>query len=344
MQRQSGLALCAMALILSLAAIPAWGQVPADIEAKLKQIGRVVDAPGTAKLYGPLLAKQSYAGVAFTRDQSYGPEPRNILDVAAPAEKSGGARPVLIYAPGGVGNKKLDYPGGEPFYDNILIVAVKNGMVGVNTERRAGAGLAWDGGAHDVAEAISWVHKNIERFGGDPNRIVIWGQSAGANALSVYLSHPDLYPDGDIGVKAAVLMSGGYNLLPLRPKAPNGPVGPGDRGATATAAAAPAATATAAAAPAPRPQPVAPAVQLQRSSLPGLRALKIPLFVMAAELDPENIVESSQILKAQLCDAGHCSKYQVSKGESHISQVMSVNTADTSVSGPVFAWIKTVER
>ena len=41
--------------------------------------------------------------------------------------------------------------------------------------------------------------------------ITIWGQSAGSNALSVYLSHPDLYPAGGVGVKGAVLMSGGYN-------------------------------------------------------------------------------------------------------------------------------------
>ena len=323
---------CAAALGLSVAALPALAQVPPNIEAKLKEIGRVVDAPGTAKLYGPLLAGQSYSGVVFTRDQSYGPEPRNILDVATPAQNTV-ARPVLIYAPGGVGNKKLDYPGAEPFYDNILIVAVKNGMIGVNVERRAGTGLSWDAGAHDLSGAISWVHKNISRFGGDPNRVVIWGQSAGSNALSVYLSHPDLYPGGDIGVKAAVLMSGGYNLLPLKVKAPNGPVGPGDRGAAATTARAPAA----------RPQPVDPTVQLQRSSLPGFRALRIPVFVMAAELDPENIVESSSLLRDQLCDAAHCPKYQLSAGESHISQVMSINTADITVSKPVFDWIKSVD-
>jgi acetyl esterase/lipase len=334
MQRRLRFTYYAAVLAVSVAAFPAWGQVPDDIEVKLKQIGRVVAASETAQIYGPLLAKQSYAGVAFTRDQSYGPEPRNILDVAAAAEKSGDARPVLIYLPGGVGNKKLDYPGGEPFYDNILLVAVKNGMVGVNVERRMGAGLAWDAGGHDVSDAIAWVHKNIIRFGGDPNRVIIWGQSAGANALSVYLSHPNLYPGGEVGVRAAILMSGGYNLSPLKANAPNGPIGSGDRGAAPTAARAPAV----------RPQPIDPTVQLQRSNLEGLRALRIPLFVMAAELDPPNIVELSSILKDQLCLAGHCPKYQVSKGESHISQVMSVNTADTSVSGPVFTWIKSVHE
>jgi acetyl esterase/lipase len=316
-----------VALLFS-AVLPARAQVPADIESKLRQIGRVVDAAATASIYGPLLATQSYAGVEFTRDQAYGPDARSVLDVASPSTRSGPPLPVLMYVPGGVGNKRLDYPGGEPFYDNIMIVAVRNGMVGVNVQRRAGAALTWDSGARDVANAISWVHKNIARFGGDPTRVVIWGQSAGANALSVYLSHPNLHPAGGIGVKGAVLMSGGYNLLPLEPKAAAGPQGAGDRGAAAG----------------PRPadvtaRPVDSATQLRQSSLPGLRALTIPVFVVAAELDPERTVELSRLLRDQMCDAGHCPEYQVTKGQSHISQVMSINTSDTSVSGPIFRWI-----
>jgi triacylglycerol lipase len=319
-------------VLLALGAGAALAQVPPDIAAKLHQIGRVVDAPGTALLYGPILAGQSYEGVTFTRDQAYGSEPRNMLDVAAPTTKAGNPRQVLIYLPGGVGNKKMDYPSGEPFYDNIMIMAVRNGLIGVNVQRRAGPGLGWDAGGRDVAGAIAWVRSNIARFGGDPNRVIIWGQSAGSNALSVYLSHPDLYPAGGVGVRGAVLMSGGYNLLPLEPRAATGPQGPGDRGAGAGT--------VAPAAPAP---PVDRAVQLQRSSLPGLRALTIPLFVLAADLDPERTVELSRMLNDQLCAAGHCPKYQLNKGQSHMSQVMGINSADTSVSGPVFAWITSVK-
>ncbi len=330
---RSSFVLSVLVLLSSLGAGVAAAQVPADVEAKLRQIGRVVDAPGTALIYGPILKSQSYDGVEFTRDQAYGPEARNKLDVATPKAKPGTPLQVLIYVPGGVGNKKMDYPGGEPFYDNIMIMAVKNGLVGVNVQRRSGQPLGWDAGGHDVANAIAWVRANIARFGGDPNRVVIWGQSAGSNALSVYLSHPDLYSAGGVGVKGAVLMSGGYNLLPLEPKAQNGPQGPGDRGAAAGGAA-----------PAPQaPPPVDRAVQLQRSSLPGLKALTIPVFVLAAELDPERTVELSVLLKDQLCAAGHCPKYQLNKNQSHMSQVMGINSADTSVSGPVFAWIKSVK-
>ena len=70
---------------------------------------------------------------------------------------------------------------------------------------------------------------------------------------------------------------------------------------------------------------------------------QIPLLVTAAELDPERTVELSHMLNDQLCAAGHCPKYQLNKGQSHMSQVMGINSADTSVSAPIFAWIKAVK-
>ena len=307
---------------------------PPDIEAKLVALGRVVDAPGTTAIYGPILANQSHAGVEAKRDIAYGTDPRALLDVSASTTPSKALKPVLIYVPGGGGNKKLDYPGGDAFYDNIMIVAVKNGMVGVNMQRRTAS--EWDAGAKDVSSVIQWVHANIQKFGGDPSRIMIWGQSAGSNALSNYLTHKATWgPDG-LGVKAAVVMSGGYNLAPLEPKLVNSARGPGDGGAAAIAAAraAPAAPAG--------PPPIDPAVRLERSMLPGFKALTIPLYVTAAELDPEQTVEVSHILNDVMCGVGRCPTYYLNRQESHISEVQSINTADTEVQTPLFAWIKKV--
>jgi triacylglycerol lipase len=319
---------------LAVAATLAWAahaEPPADVYAKLVAIGRVVDAPGTTAIYGPILKDQSYAGATFARDLAYGPEPRAVLDVAAPTAKPRAPLPVLIYVPGGGGNKKLDYPGGDPFYDNILLAAVRNGMVAVNMQRRAPPGGPWDSGAQDISTVIQWVHKNIARYGGDPARIVIWGQSAGANNLSNYLTHQTYWGPEGVGVKAALLMSGGYNLAPLEPKSVNSaPRGPGDGGAAAVRAAAP------------PPPPADPAVLLQRSTLPGFKALKIKLYVTAAELDPERTVEVSQMLRDVLCQAGDCPGYLLSKGQSHISEVESINSADKGVETPVFGWFKTV--
>src|SRR5436853_4903556 len=113
----------------------AWSQqspMPAEIAAKLQEIGRVVDPPATALLYAPLQEKEPYQGVTVERDVKYGPADRNLLDIFAP-DTAASARPVLIFVHGGafVGGDKRTTPT-SPFYDNIMLWAVKNGFVGLN--------------------------------------------------------------------------------------------------------------------------------------------------------------------------------------------------------------------
>lgn len=41
-------------------------------------------------------------------------------------------------------------------------------------------------GLLDIDAAIQWVHDNIANFGGDPDRIILFGQSAGSAAVDAY--------------------------------------------------------------------------------------------------------------------------------------------------------------
>jgi BD-FAE protein len=333
-------------LILAAAA---FAGVPPNIASQLVEIGRGVCVPETAKIYRPLHGNPPYLGVTIVRDQSFGPDPKNVLDVFA-AEKGGGNRPVLIYVSGGAGNKIQGGENGDVFYDNIMLWAVKNGMTGVNMQRRPGT--EWDDPAKDVAKVVEWVHANIAKYKGNPNRVFIWAQSAGNIPVSTYIGHPELYPSFGIGLKGAVLMSPpNFNILPVTPTPPAGGRGGFAQcgGPNAQPQAARGGDGKGGGKGAGKgggkggPPQVDPQTQLARSNLPGLLKTRISFFLASAELDPPGMTEFNETLKEQFCKAGHCPTVMVFKDHSHISEVMSPNTADDSVTGPILKWMKSVK-
>ncbi|CAD6906062.1 unnamed protein product, partial [Tilletia controversa] len=75
-------------------------------------------------------------------------------------------------------------------------------------------------GLYDAREALRWVQQNIDRFGGDPQRVMIFGQSAGAYAVGAQL----LANGGDSeGLFQSAIMhsgspAGGTALTPAHPR------------------------------------------------------------------------------------------------------------------------------
>jgi len=59
------------------------------------------------------------------------------------------------------------------------------GFLSTNTSHASGN---W--GLKDQVAALRWVQKNIKNFGGDPNQVTIYGQSAGAASVYLHLFSP----------------------------------------------------------------------------------------------------------------------------------------------------------
>ncbi|PWU06459.1 MAG: hypothetical protein C5B51_12275 [Terriglobia bacterium] len=355
---------------LLLAAAIAGAQVPPDIEEGLRKIGQIVDPACTAKLYRPLMPANDinssvtplYPGVTIARDVSFGPNPKDLVDIFT-ADKGGASRTVFIYIPGGAGNKiEQQAREGNAFYDNIGRWAAKNGMVAVLMQRHPGQN--WDDPAKDVSAMIQWLEANITKYKGNPDRMFIAAHSAGNGPLGTYVGHPEVYGPKGAGVKGAIFMSGQFNIAPLEPQ------GAGGRGGFGGAAGAPAAGSTCGSPPpnsgaitgpsgvGPAPPaagrgrggapPVDPATQLARSSLPELKKTQVALLFVSAELDPGiNGAMSAfyQTLHDELCKEGpaHCPTMLFAKGESHMSEVFAFDTADKTLSAPLLAWMKKVK-
>lgn len=52
-------------------------------------------------------------------------------------------------------------------------------------QQARGAGLT-NIGFHDQRLALRWIQENIEAFGGAPDKVVIWGESSGAESVSAH--------------------------------------------------------------------------------------------------------------------------------------------------------------
>jgi para-nitrobenzyl esterase len=123
-----------------------------------------------------------------------------FLNVWTPARTDTDQLPVLVYFHGG------GFAGGdssEPRYDGAALAS--RGIVTVTVNYRLGVfgflalpemaresphGAAGNYGLLDQQAALRWVRENIAKFGGDPDKVTIGGESAGAVAVSAHLVSP----------------------------------------------------------------------------------------------------------------------------------------------------------
>jgi para-nitrobenzyl esterase len=123
------------------------------------------------------------------------------LNVWTPALKDGGKRPVLVSFHGGgfaTGSGNAIGYSGEPLarFGNVVVVTVNHRLASLGYLHLADLGAppefarAGVVGMMDLVASLEWVRDNIENFGGDPNSVMIFGQSGGGAKTSVVMGMP----------------------------------------------------------------------------------------------------------------------------------------------------------
>uniref|UniRef100_A0AAU2JZA2 Carboxylic ester hydrolase n=1 Tax=Streptomyces sp. NBC_00049 TaxID=2903617 RepID=A0AAU2JZA2_9ACTN len=177
------------------------------------------DGVRDAGAYGPTAPKVPYPApfAALLPDPEIPGDDCLNLNVWTPAhvgEREGvpGALPVMVWIHGGAhtrGSSAVPVYDGSAFArDGVVLVSV-NFRLGV-----LGYGLFPDAPANrgllDQIAALEWVRDNIEAFGGDPERVTVFGESAGAISTGALLAAPRA-----AGLFAqAALQSGAPEVLP----------------------------------------------------------------------------------------------------------------------------------
>ena len=121
------------------------------------------------------------------------------LDIKTPKNKSSELLPVMFWIHGGGNTSGLkdlyDYSTMVDRHDVIVVtINYRLGAFGWFThpsiqDNQTGLDKTSNFGTLDIIQALMWVNKNIELFGGDPNNITIFGESAGGhNVLSLMVS------------------------------------------------------------------------------------------------------------------------------------------------------------
>lgn len=147
-----------------------------------------------------------------TADVSYGPDPRNRLDIYTPIDAAADA-PVVVFFYGGSWNS-----GSRSDYSFVGEALASRGIVAVLADYRLYPQVHYQGFLDDSAKAVGWTHRHIQEYRGDPSRLYVMGHSAGAYNSAMLALDPKWLATVDM--KPSMLsgwigLAGPYDFLPI---------------------------------------------------------------------------------------------------------------------------------
>lgn len=123
-----------------------------------------------------------------------------VLNVYTPGLKDGRKRPVMVWLHGGgfssgSGSGRILDGSSLARTQDVVVVTINHrlnvfGYTYLGDAMGADFALSGSAGLLDIVASLEWVRDNIDRFGGDPNLVTIFGQSGGGRKIATLMSMP----------------------------------------------------------------------------------------------------------------------------------------------------------
>jgi acetyl esterase/lipase len=285
---------------------------------RLRALGVGFNLPQVQALYAPLLAAQPKGGVRVHQDQRYGAHQRHTLDVYEPTSAAAAPRPVLVCVHGGGFIR-----GAKAAKANAGFCFARQGFVTVAPNYRLAPESRWPSGPQDVAAVVRWLAEHAGRFGADPRRIVLMGESAGAAHVAAAVLQRRFGVDAAAGVRGAILASGPYHArLERLARVPFGVDTPDPRNDAYFGT------------------DVVDALSAA-SIVEQVDAQPLPLLISYAERDLLQMqVQAGELFARLTAQHGFQPELLCVRDHNHFSQTVALNTGDNSLAGPVADFVR----
>lgn len=183
----------------------------------------------TGRLYGPGLLNRHDNTIGSTLGKTVGAEDCLYLNIWTPTSPATKPRPVIVFVHGG---SNITGYTADPVYDgaalarneNVVVVSVnyRLGIFGFLNLTALKAGRPEDNSGNyallDIVKALEFVANNIASFGGDPDRVTLMGQSAGAVNVYALLTSPMVAARAKPLFHRLVALSGGISTAASLPR------------------------------------------------------------------------------------------------------------------------------
>lgn len=249
-------------------------------------------------------------------------DPRHRLDLHLP---QGAGWPTLVFVHGGGwtdGDKDMLVAGAD-VYGNVGRFFAERGYAVALVNYRLQPEVSWREQVADVADAIQWLHRHVDEYGGDPGAIFVSGHSAGAQLAARAVVDNALMGEARRAVCGVIPISGAaYDLRDQR----TWELG-ADREYHESRF---------------RAGDLSDAWLTEASTVPLVDASDPPFLLLYSRREWESLGHQNELLATAIDDAGSSAEVIGFDGQSHPRMVLAMSKPDTPVSSAVLDFLSRI--